>query len=108
MEDKFTLGGDASVMAGPVGRSAEARTDAMMRAEILSWSRSRGIFAGVSLRQIRYLATPQSTANEQGQQGAIAFAFELRDVGCVEVSSNSAQQPSPRSRPVAGSSPIST
>jgi lipid-binding SYLF domain-containing protein len=49
MEDKFTLGGDASVMAGPVGRSAEARTDAMMRAEILSWSRSRGIFAGVSL-----------------------------------------------------------
>jgi len=49
MEDKFTLGGDASVMAGPVGRSAEARTDAMMQAEILSWSRARGIFAGVSL-----------------------------------------------------------
>jgi lipid-binding SYLF domain-containing protein len=49
MEDKFTLGGDASVMAGPVGRSAEARTDAMMHAEILAWSRSRGVFAGVSL-----------------------------------------------------------
>jgi len=49
LEDKFTLGGDASVMAGPVGRSAEARTDAMMHAEILSWSRSRGVFAGVSL-----------------------------------------------------------
>jgi lipid-binding SYLF domain-containing protein len=49
MEDKFTLGGDASVMAGPVGRSAEARTDALMHAEILSWSRSRGVFAGVSL-----------------------------------------------------------
>ena len=49
MKDKFTIGGDASAMAGPVGRSAEARTDAMMRAEILAYSRSRGIFAGVSL-----------------------------------------------------------
>jgi lipid-binding SYLF domain-containing protein len=49
MNDKFTFGGDASVMAGPVGRSAEARTDAMMRAEILSWSRARGVFAGISL-----------------------------------------------------------
>lgn len=49
MQDKFTIGGDASVMAGPVGRSAEARTDAMMHAEILAYSRSRGVFAGISL-----------------------------------------------------------
>ena len=49
MRDKFTVGADASAMAGPVGRSAEARTDAMMRAEILSYSRSRGVFAGISL-----------------------------------------------------------
>jgi lipid-binding SYLF domain-containing protein len=49
MSDKFTVGGDASAMAGPVGRSAEAQTDAMMHAEILSWSRARGLFAGVSL-----------------------------------------------------------
>ena len=49
MKSKFTLGGDASAMAGPVGRSAEAKTDALMHAEILSWSRSRGLFAGVSL-----------------------------------------------------------
>jgi len=48
-KDKFTIGGDASAMAGPVGRSTEARTDAMMKAEILSYSRSRGVFAGVSL-----------------------------------------------------------
>ena len=48
-KDKFTIGGDASVMAGPVGRSTAAGTDAMMRAEILAYSRSRGIFAGVSL-----------------------------------------------------------
>jgi lipid-binding SYLF domain-containing protein len=49
MQDKFTVGGDASVMAGPVGRTGEAQTDAMMHAEILAYSRSRGIFAGVSL-----------------------------------------------------------
>jgi SH3 domain-containing YSC84-like protein 1 len=49
MKDKFTLGGDASVMAGPVGRTAQAQTDALMRAEILSYSRSHGVFAGVAL-----------------------------------------------------------
>jgi len=49
MKDKFTIGADASAMAGPVGRSTTAETDAMMNAEILSWSRSRGVFAGVSL-----------------------------------------------------------
>ena len=49
MDDKFTVGADASAMAGPVGRSAEAQTDAMMHAEILSWSRSRGAFAGIAL-----------------------------------------------------------
>jgi len=50
LSSKFTLGGDASVAAGPVGRSATAQTDAYMTAEILSWSRSRGVFAGVSLQ----------------------------------------------------------
>ena len=49
MKDKFTFGADASAMAGPVGRSAEAQTDAMMHAEILSYSRSRGVFAGIAL-----------------------------------------------------------
>jgi lipid-binding SYLF domain-containing protein len=48
-KDKFTVGGDASVMAGPVGRTAEAQTDALMKAEILAYSRSHGIFAGISL-----------------------------------------------------------
>jgi lipid-binding SYLF domain-containing protein len=46
---KFTLGGDATAAAGPVGRNASAQTDAFMSAEILSWSRSKGLFAGVSL-----------------------------------------------------------
>jgi len=49
MEDKFEIGGEAGAMAGPVGREASAQTDAMMHAEILSWSRARGIFAGIAL-----------------------------------------------------------
>ncbi len=49
LSNKFTLGGDASIAAGPVGRAAEAKTDAAMTAEILSYSRARGLFAGVSL-----------------------------------------------------------
>jgi lipid-binding SYLF domain-containing protein len=49
LKSQFTIGGDASAMAGPVGRSAEAKTDAYMSAEILSYSRSRGAFAGVTL-----------------------------------------------------------
>lgn len=48
-EDKFTIGGEVAAMAGPVGRTVKAETDAMMTAEILSWSRSRGVFAGVDL-----------------------------------------------------------
>lgn len=50
LSSRFTLGGDASVAAGPVGRAATAATDAYMTAEILSWSRTRGVFAGVSLQ----------------------------------------------------------
>jgi lipid-binding SYLF domain-containing protein len=50
LSSKFTLGGEASVAAGPVGREATAQTDASMHADILSWSRSRGIFGGVSLQ----------------------------------------------------------
>lgn len=46
---KFTLGADASVAAGPVGRDAQASTDAQLKAEIFSYSRSRGLFAGVAL-----------------------------------------------------------
>jgi lipid-binding SYLF domain-containing protein len=49
MKDKVTLGGDASVAGGPVGRTATAQTDAMMKAKILSYSRSQGVFAGLEL-----------------------------------------------------------
>jgi SH3 domain-containing YSC84-like protein 1 len=50
LKSKFTLGGEASVAGGPVGRSSTAETDAAMKAKILSYSRSRGAFAGVSLQ----------------------------------------------------------
>src|SRR5579862_5260537 len=49
LSDKFTIGGDASVAAGPVGRDLSAQTDAMLKAEMLSYSRARGLFAGISL-----------------------------------------------------------
>jgi len=49
MASQFTLGGEGEVAAGPVGRSASAQTDGKFAAEILSWSRTRGVFAGVSL-----------------------------------------------------------
>jgi lipid-binding SYLF domain-containing protein len=49
ISSQFKLGGDAAVAAGPVGREASAETDATMKAEILSWSRSQGVFGGLSL-----------------------------------------------------------
>jgi lipid-binding SYLF domain-containing protein len=50
MDSKFTLGGDASVAAGPVGRTSSAETDAWMTAKILAYSRSRGLFGGLTLK----------------------------------------------------------
>jgi lipid-binding SYLF domain-containing protein len=50
VKSKFTMGADVEVAAGPVGRTGSASTDARVRAEILAWSRSRGLFAGISLK----------------------------------------------------------
>ena len=50
LESKFTLGAEGSVAAGPVGRTATAQTDAQLHADILSWSRSQGLFAGLALQ----------------------------------------------------------
>ena len=52
MKDKFELGAEAGIAGGPVGRDASAGTDALMHAEILSYSRSRGLFAGVNLKGV--------------------------------------------------------
>ena len=74
LSSKVKLGGDASVAAGPKGRDASADTDAWMRAEILSYSRSRGLFAGVSLEgsTIR----PDDEASEQ----VYGHAIKAKDI----------------------------
>src|SRR5580658_8824153 len=63
LTDKFTLGGEASAAAGPVGREATAQTDVNLRAEMLSYSRSRGLFAGLSLQGATL--RPDKDANEE-------------------------------------------
>jgi lipid-binding SYLF domain-containing protein len=50
LSSKFTVGADGTVAAGPVGRQASAQTDATMNAEILAWSRAKGLFAGIALQ----------------------------------------------------------
>jgi SH3 domain-containing YSC84-like protein 1 len=63
LDSKVKLGADASVAAGPVGRDAEADTDVTLRAEVLTYSRSRGLFAGISLEGST--VRPDNDANER-------------------------------------------
>ena len=69
LSNEFTLGAEASVAAGPVGRTAAAQTDAQMRADILSWSRSQGLFAGVALEG--------ATLRQDRDDNAILYGKEL-------------------------------
>jgi SH3 domain-containing YSC84-like protein 1 len=62
LSDKFKIGADATAAAGPVGRNTSAATDIEMRAEILTYSRSRGVFAGISLNGT--VVAPDRSANE--------------------------------------------
>ncbi len=82
MEDKFTFGGDASAMAGPVGRTAEAQTDAKMHAQILSYSRARGVFAGITL--------DGSTLRPDNEDNKAIYGREIRQ---REILSGSVPQP---------------
>jgi lipid-binding SYLF domain-containing protein len=63
VSDKFTIGADAAAAAGPVGRNAKADTDILMKAEILSYSRSQGLFAGISLEGATM--RPDNSENEK-------------------------------------------
>lgn len=74
--DQFTLGGEGEVAAGPVGRSAAAQTDAKMTAEILSWSRTRGVFAGVSLQG--------ATLRQDLEDNAALYGRKLRNREIVD------------------------
>ncbi len=66
LDGKFTLGADAAVAAGPVGRQAEASTDIKLKAEIYSYSRSRGLFAGLSLEGARLSIKKDANASFYG------------------------------------------
>jgi SH3 domain-containing YSC84-like protein 1 len=68
LDSKVKLGGDASVAAGPVGRDASADTDAYMRSEVLSYSRSRGLFAGISLEGASLRPDDDATMDVYGQK----------------------------------------
>jgi lipid-binding SYLF domain-containing protein len=68
LESKVKLGADASIAAGPVGRDASADTDAYLRAEVLSYSRSRGLFAGISLEGSSLRPDNDATADVYGRK----------------------------------------
>jgi len=74
LASKFTLGAEGSVAAGPVGRTATAQTDAQMHADILSWSRSQGLFAGVALEGATLRQDLDDNANLYGKR------LENRDI----------------------------
>lgn len=75
---KFTLGADAGVAAGPVGRTAQASTDGRLQAEIYSYSRSRGLFAGVALDGAVLSIDDRSNARAYGRNTTARAAFEGR------------------------------
>ncbi len=68
LSSQVKLGGDASIAAGPVGRDAAANTDAYLRAEVLSYSRTRGLFAGVSLEGSTLRPDDDATADVYGEK----------------------------------------
>src|SRR5438034_8512411 len=87
LSSKFTLGGEGEVAAGPVGRVASAQTDAMSRAEILSWSRARGVSAGISLQG--------ATLRQDLDDNAVMYGKKLTNKEIVEtgVATPKAAQP---------------
>lgn len=74
LKDKFTLGGNLSVAAGPVGRSAEAKTDALMTAKILAYSRAKGVFVGATLEGTAI------TSDESANEGFYGVRYDTRDI----------------------------
>ena len=88
LKGKLKLGGDASVAAGPVGRDAEAATNAGMSAEMLSYSRSRGVFAGVSLEGSTL--APDGGANEN-LYGKKVTAEEIVQSGTIAAPASAAE-----------------
>jgi SH3 domain-containing YSC84-like protein 1 len=80
LEDKVALGGEASIAGGPVGRDARAMTDAQLKAEILSYSRSQGLFAGIDLTGGVLKPDPDSNEDTYGKGIRTADIVERRTV----------------------------
>jgi lipid-binding SYLF domain-containing protein len=76
LSSRFTVGADAAVAAGPVGRQASAQTDATLSAEILAWSRSRGAFAGIALQG--------STLREDSDENRELYGRETPNKAIIE------------------------
>lgn len=76
LQSKFTVGAEGEVAAGPVGRDSTAQTDAKMTAEILSWSRSRGVFAGISLQG--------ATLREDKEDNQLLYGKPMKNAEIVE------------------------
>ena len=81
MGSKVKLGADASAAAGPKGRSAEGATDIAMRAEILSYSRSRGLFAGISLEGSTLRPDNRATQKLYGRKLGVKDILRKNEVG---------------------------
>ena len=85
LSDKVTLGGEASIAAGPVGRTATAQTDVEMHAEILSWSRTQGVFVGIALEgatlaptwtiTLRFMAKDRKPRHRDDRRSRTAFCI---------------------------------
>lgn len=89
LHDKVKLGADASIAAGPKGRDAQAATDVTFRAEMLSYSRARGVFAGVSLEG--------STVHPDNEANRHLYG---RDVNAEQIITESSVQAPPEARPL--------
>jgi lipid-binding SYLF domain-containing protein len=87
LKSKFTLGGDASVAAGPVGREGAADTDALMKAKVLSYSRSHGAFAGLELKG--------STLNQDNEANKAVYgkAMDAKEILTDQTKSPAAAKP---------------
>src|SRR5436190_14944530 len=72
LEDKFEIGGEGSVAAGPVGRAASASTDAQLKAGIISYSRSKGLFAGLELKGV--------VINPDNDDNRAVYGLTARDI----------------------------
>jgi lipid-binding SYLF domain-containing protein len=101
LHSKVKLGGDASIAAGPVGRSAAADTDAYLRSEILSYSRARGVFAGISLEGSTLRPDDKANRDLYGRSITATQIIKESEVQAPSVASNliaQLQNASPRLR----------